>query len=303
MHNTSAMWTAVEPVKRKHYGLGVKKVKQVFPSIARVSQGTEAVRHSVEYGGTSQLVRKTEGATVTPLTVRQGTPKTWLYDIYAGECTQTFELARDNKVKELQRMFQTMGRSVAMTPDYIFAQFLGRAFNSSFPATADGKELCATDHLIIGTSSSTGSNELTTAAALSETSLEDVYTQLRTGVGADGMLANIMAEKLVVPAALEIAAKKLTKPGKTLGSANNDPKVVGSDLELVVNPFLDTHSTTRWFVMTDWDLGGVFWEWDIKSETFEDQDVSTFAKKSVVFFRARHGCDDWRHIFGVAFNG
>lgn len=298
--STAELWAAVEPVKRKHFGLGLKKGKQVFSKIARVSQGQEAVRHATEYGGTGQLVRKSEGGEVTPLTIRQGTNKTWLYSLYAGSVTMTYELARDSKVREIGRTAETLGRSVSQTPDYIFAQFLGRAFNSSYPATADAKELCATDHLIVGTNSSSGSNELSTPAALSETSLEDVYTQLMTMLGADGMISSIMPEKLVVPAALALTAEKLTAKGKTLGSANNDPKVVGNGLDLVVNPYLDAHSTTRWFVMTDWDLGGVFWEWDVKAESLEDQNINTLNRTSVTFFRARHGCDDWRHVFGVA---
>jgi phage major head subunit gpT-like protein len=299
-HTTQQLWAAVEPVKRKHFGLGLKKGKQLFAKIAKVSTGAESVRHAVEYGGSGQLVRKTEGGSVTPLTIRQGTNKTWLYDLYAGEITLTYELARDSKVREIQRASETLGRSVACTPDYIFAQFLGRAFNSSYPATADGKEMCATDHLIIGTNSSDGSNELATPAALSETSMEDVYTALMTMLGADGMISSIMPEKLIVPAALAHTAKKLTKSGKTLGTANNDPKVVGDGLEVVVNPYLDTHSTSRWFVLTDWDLGGIFWEWDVKSESLEDQNIHTLNRTSMTFFRARHGCDDWRHVFGIA---
>ena len=300
---TAEHWAAIEPVKRKHFGLGLKKGKRHFEKIFRVSQGTEPVRHAIEWAGTGQLVQKTENGNVTPLTIRQGTNKTWLYTVYAGSVTVSFELARDNKVRELGRVYETMGRSVACTPDYLAAQFLGRAFNSSYPATADGKELCATDHLIVGTAASTGSNELASPQALSETTLEDVYTQMLTMSASDGMIVDIKPEKLVVPAALANKAKKLTRTGKQLGSANNDPKVVGDDLELVVFPHLDAHSTTRFFVMTDWDLGGLFWEWDIKADTLTDQNINQLSKTSMTFFRARHGADDWRHIFGVAATG
>lgn len=292
------LWAAVEPIKRKHFGLGLKKGKRIFEKIARVSNGDEPVRHAVEYGGPGQLVRKTEGGAVSPLTIRQGSNKTWLYDLYAGEITLTYELARDNKVREIQRASETLGRSVACTPDYIFALFLSRAFNSSYPATADGKEMCSTSHLIIGTNSSTGANTPTTGAALSETALEDVYTALMTMPGADGMITTIMPEKLVVPAALSITGKKLTRKSQQLGSANNDPKIVGDDLELVVNPYLDAQTTTKWFVITDWDMGGIFWEWDVKAETLEDQNIHTLNRTSMTFFRARHGCDDWRHVYG-----
>jgi len=297
---TAEMWAAVEPVNRKYFGLGAKSVKQVFPKIFKVSQGTEAVRHAVEFGGTAQLALKNENATVQPLSVKQGTNKSWTYSIYAGSVTQSWELARDNRYKDLGKMMQTLGRSANMTPDYLAAQTLGRAFNTSFAATADGKPICSTTHLIVGTNSNDGSNMLSTAAALSETSLEDVYTALRTMTGADGMIVNLMPQKLVVPAALAHTAKKLSQAGKTLGSANNDPKVVGNDLdEVVVNPFLDAHTTTFWFVLTDWQEGGLFWEWDVKADSLSDQNIHQMNQTSMTFFRARHGCDDWRHVFGV----
>lgn len=298
-HTTSQLWAAVEPVNRKFFGLGLKKGKGVFSQIARVSQGKEAVRHAVELAGTAQLVQKNEGSSVTPLSVKQGTNKTWQYTIFAGSVTQSWELARDNKVRELGRMMETLGRSAALTPEYIFALFMGRAFNTSYPATADGKPLCSTTHLVVGTNTADASNTLSTAAALSETSLEDVYTALLTMPGADGMIASIMPEKLIVPAALSNTAKKLTQGTKTLGSANNDPKVVGNDLDLVVNPFLDAQSTTFWYVLTDWDMGGIFWEWDVKAESLTDQNIHMMDQTSMTFFRARTGCDDWHHVFGV----
>lgn len=301
MITTAQLWAAVEPVKRKHFGLGLKKGKRIFEQIARVSQGQEPVRHAVEYGGPGQLIKKNEGANVAPLTIRQGSNKTWLYELYAGEITLTYELARDNKVREIQRGAEMIGRSVACTPDYLFALFLSRAFNASFPATGDGKPICSTTHLVVGTASSDGSNSMATPAALSETSLEDVYTALLTMPGADGMIANIMPEKLIVPGALAQTGKKLTTRGngQTLGSANNDPRVVGTDLDLVVNPYLDANTTTKWFVLTDWDMGGLFWEWDVKAESLEDQNIYTLNRTSVTFFRARYGCDDWHHIYGV----
>jgi hypothetical protein len=295
--NTSQLFGLVEPVVRKFYGLEKNKKKRIFSEIFDVSKGKEAVRHSMELAGPGQLALKTENGPVTSLSIKQGSNKTWNYALYAGEVTLSWELARDNKVREIKTVAGSMGRAMALTPEYLAAQFLDRAFNSSYAATADGKELCATDHLIVGTSSSTGSNELATPAALSETSLEDIYTNLMSILGPDGMIVNVMPERLIVPAALGHTAKKLTRTGKTLGSANNDPKVVGDDLSLTVNPYLS--SATRFFVKTDYS-NGLFWEWDVESEFMEDNSPTTLQKIYVAFFRARWGCDDWRGIYGSA---
>lgn len=294
--NTSQLWAPVEPVVRKFFGLGSKSIKKIYPQLFDVSKGKEPVRHAVQMGGPGQLVKKTEGGNVTALTIKQGTNKTWLYDLYAGRVELTFELARDNKVREIKKAAQTLGRSVALTPEYQAGLFFDRAYNSAYSQFADGtNELCATDHIIIGTSASTGSNMLATAAALSETSLQDVYTNLLSMPGPDGMITACMPEKLLVPAALALTGKKLTIAGKTLGSANNDPKVVGDDLTLVVNPYLT--DTNNWFVITDY-MNGLWWEWDIESDFMEDNVMTNLNKAFIAISRFRFGADDWRGVYG-----
>ena len=59
---------------------------------------------------------------------------------------------------------------MAHTKQVKSAAILNNAFNSSFTG-GDGKELCATDHPL--SSGGTLSNELSTAADLNETSLEN----------------------------------------------------------------------------------------------------------------------------------
>jgi hypothetical protein len=295
--NTSTLWGGVEPVVRKFFGLEEKKRKKVFTQIFKESNGDEPVRHSMEMAGPGQLVRKTENGVISQLEIRQGPNKTWNYEVYAGRVTVSWELARDHKVREVKKAAGALGKSSALTPEYLAAQFLDRGFNSSYPATADGKELCATDHLIVGTNSSTGSNELATPAALSETGLEDIITQMMTVLGSEGMLAAVQPKKLIVPAALALTAEKLTRAEKTLGSANNDPNVVGGKVSVIVNPFLT--SNTRWFVTTDED-DSLFWEWDVRSQVMEDQVVTHMKREYVTFSRFRYGCDNWRGIFGSA---
>jgi hypothetical protein len=295
--NTSNFWATTEPVRRKYLAQGRKDILKVHQKVFKVGSADEPVRKVMEIGGPGQLMRKTEGANIASLTMRISSEKSVLLETFAGKISFSWEFARDNKVKEVARASKGLGRAVDLTKEYTAALVLDRAFNSSYGITHDGNELCATDHLIVGTNASTGANCGTTHAALSETALEDVYTALSTMVGSDGMLAPRIAKKLVVPAALMHTAKKLTKSGNTLGSANNDPKVVGDDLELVVNPYLS--SATRWFVLTD-SGDGLFLENDVDGEFMEDNDTSgNLDKVFVAISRFRTGCDEWRHVWGV----
>jgi|SRR6185369_9699914 len=293
--NTAQLWGAVEPVVRKFYGLGLKgKRKAEFSQIFEVSQGKEAVRHSMEFGGPGQLQLKNENAPTAGLNIIQGPNKTWQYGVYAGAITMSYELARDVKYREIKTVASSLGRSTRLTPEYLAAQFLDRSYNTSFPATADGKPLCSTSHLVVGTNSSTGVNALSTAAAMSEASAEDMRTQVMTQSGPDGMINPVMIEKWVVPAALAVTAEKLSRTKQTIGSANNDVSVVsGTDYQV----FRFLGSNTRWFGETDAD-NGLWWEWDQEAQFLEDNNISVLNRTYVAFFRARWGCDDWRGIFG-----
>src|SRR5688572_11568458 len=201
--NTSNFWATTEPVRRKYLTQGKKDILKVLNKVFKVGTADEPQRKVMEIGGPGQMMRKTEGANIASLTMRISSEKAVLLETYAGKMSFSWEFAQDNKVKEVAKAAKALGRSVELTKEYVGALVLDRAFNSSYGVTHDGNELCATDHLIVGTNSSTGANCGSTHAALSETALEDVYTSLSSMIGADGMLAPRIAKKLVVPAALQ----------------------------------------------------------------------------------------------------
>lgn len=294
--NTSQLWGAVEPVVRHYYGLEAeKKDKSVFDKIFDVSTGKEAVRHSMEFGGPGQLQLKNENAPMQAMSITQGPNKSWNYGVYAGQITMSYELARDVKYRAIKTVAGSLGRATRLTPEYLAAQFIDRSFNTGFPATADGKPLCSTTHLIVGTNSSTGVNALATAAAMAEASAEDMRTQVMTTLGPDGMMAPVMIEKWLVPAALAVTAEKLSRTKNQVGTANNTVSVINGT-DYIVNPFLT--SNTKWYGLTDATDNGLFWEWDQKAQFMEDNAITVLQRVYVAFMRMRWGCDNWRAIFG-----
>jgi len=295
-HSVNDFFAAVDPVANRHYyGLDAQ-AEQQFKQFFKISTDDEPQKSAVEYGGPASLTLKTENAAVQQKTITQGPIKTWNAATYAGAATISYEAARDvkNRYGKIASTMGSLGRATKVTPELLTALFLDRAFNSAFPATADGVELCSTAHeLPDGT---TTSNELATPAALDETSAEDVKTNLRTILGPDG---NIMPHKVkgwIVPSALVNTAEKLSRSDKTVGSANNDPSVISGTK---VMPFDYLGSSTRWFAKTD-NSNGLFWDWIEKEQFITDQVVLMLQKVYVAFFRARYGCVDYRDIYGSA---
>lgn len=293
--DTSVLWGAVEPVVRKYYGLGAKAGTPQYSQIFDVSDGKEAVRHSMEFGGPlPQLPLKAENAPVAGLNIIQGPNKTFQWAVYAGKMTMSYELARDVQYMAIKTVSKSMGRAVRLTPEYLTAQYLDRSYNTSFPATGDGKPLCSTTHLIVGTNSTTGVNALATAAAMAESSAEDMRTQVRTQLGPDGGISGVKIEKWIVPSSLAVTAEKLSRTKQQVGSANNTVSVV-SGTDYMVFDYLTNQ--TRWFGQTNTD-NGLFFEWDQHAQFMEDNNISVLNRTYVAFMRFRFGVDDWRNIFG-----
>jgi hypothetical protein len=111
-----------------------------------------------------------------------------------------------------------LAQAMGETKETRCANHLNRAFNSSYTG-GDGKELCATDHPIIG---GTFSNELSTAAALSQTSLEQMIIDIGGAVDNNGKKIRLTPDKLVVPTALQFQAEVLLNSTLRAGTANND---------------------------------------------------------------------------------
>lgn len=101
---------------------------------------------------------------------------------------------------------------------------------------ADNKALFHTDH-----------NNLGSAAALSVDSLSEARKKMRrqTGVNAKRPL-NLMAEYLVVPAALETKAQQIV--AEILSAKSADVNPFAGKLQVVVEPRLDDASETAWYL-------------------------------------------------------
>ena len=286
--NIAQLYLAIEPVVRKDFGLGRKKITPQFSKVAEVDTVDEPIREFYEIGGPGRLMPKTENQAIQLRSIQLGPVKRVQAATYAAGIEISAEAVKDVKVKAIKSSAQSLGRATDLTPEYLFATFLDRAHDTNYPITPDGKPLFSTSHLTpYGV---TVSNTLTTPSALSETSMEDIKTQLRQMVGPDGMLSPVMLKQWVVPSALGHLIKKLTSSSQTLGSANNDPNINKGDSYQIMDYVTNQ---TRFFAQTDAD-NGFYWDWR-ESPTFERDNVAlTRQAVFLAFFRAMWGAEDFR---------
>jgi hypothetical protein len=189
----------------------------------------------------------------TPVTYQQGGVlflKRYVYKVYGLAFALTKVLYEDgDHIRIGQTYARHLAQSLVETKELLSANVLNTAFNTSYPG-GDGVPLISTAHPIV---SGTFSNQLATAAVLSQTSLEQMLIQVRQAVDNNGKRIRLVPRQLVVAPGNIFQAEVLLKSVLRTGNANNDINPVKSIglLDEGAAVLSRLSSSTAWWVQTD----------------------------------------------------
>ena len=174
----------------------------------------------------------------------------YLYKVYGLAFALTKVLVEDGDHISIGSTYSKhLAQSMIETKETLCANVVNRSFNAAYPG-GDGKALIATDHPIVG---GTFSNQLTTAAVLSQTSLEQLLIQIRNAVDNNGKRIRLTPKQLVVSPSNIFQAETLLKSVLRPGTADNNinpVKSMGLLSEGQANISRLT-SATAWWIQTD----------------------------------------------------
>ena len=185
-----------------------------------------------------------------------------------------------------------LAQSMDETLETVLANHLNRAFTSTYTG-GDGVALCSASHPVVGDVQS----NLLTAAALSQTSLEQAFIAIRNAKDARGKRIRVTPEKLVVAPSNMVQAEVLLKSVLRSGTSNNDVNFLKGSLEPIVMSRLT--SSNAWFVKTDVRQGlKLLWRRKVTKATEGDFETNSVRFKSDMRFGS--GWIDWRSMWGNA---
>lgn len=174
----------------------------------------------------------------------------YIYKVYGLAFALTKVLVEDGDHVRIGTTYSKhLAQSLVETKETLGANILNRAFNGSYQG-GDGVSLVANNHPI---ATGTFSNQLNTAAALSQTSLEQMLIQIRNAVDNNGKRIRLTPKKLVVGPSNTFQAEVLLNSALRAGTANNDINPVKS-MKLLDGGQANLSritSTTAWWVQTD----------------------------------------------------
>ena len=287
----------LEPGLNALFGLEYDKYDKEHLDIFDVESSDRAFEEEVMLAGFGNAETKPEGAGVNYDTAQEAWTARYNHETIALAFAITEEAVEDNLYDKLAgRYTKALARSMNNAKQIKGANVLNRGFNSSYTG-GDGKELLATDHPTV-----TGGdfkNELTTAADLNETSLEQALVDLADMIDERGLKVAVKATKMLIPSELVFVAERLLQSQLRTGTADNDINAVKSS-GMVPGGYVVNHYLTdsdAWFLKTDAPNGlKVFERSPLKTSMEGDFDTGNMRYKA----RERYsfGWSDPRGIFG-----
>jgi len=222
----------------------------------------------------------------------------YVYKVYGLAFALTKVLVEDgDHISIGQTYAKHLAQSLIETKETLCANILNRSFTGGAYAGGDGVSLVNSAHPI---ASGTFSNQLTTPAALSQTSLEQILIQIRNAVDNNGKRIRLNPEKLVVSPSNVFQAEVLLKSVLRTGNANNDINPIKSigllDEGAVVLSRLTNPSA--WWVQTDAPEGMKLLMRRKLEKTMEG-DFETDSMRYKATERYDVGFTDWRAMYGT----
>jgi hypothetical protein len=280
------------------FGLEYDRYENEHAEIFEEETSDRAFEEEVMLGGFTSAPVKEEGTAITFDDAQETYTARYTHETIALAFSITEEAIEDNLYDRLAaRYTKALARSMAQTKQIKAAAILNNAFDTTAPI-GDGAALCSSAHPSL---SGNQRNQLSVAADLNETSLEQMLIDIAGITDERGLKVAIRGVKLVIPKELQFIAERLLNSDLRPGTADNDTNANRSMGMLpegaVVNHFLT--DTDAYFILTDAPNGfKMFNRSPIKTAMEGDFDTGNMRFKA----RERYsfGVSDWRSVFGTA---
>lgn len=295
------LWPGIDMV----YGQSYNEYQMEWKKLFEQKTSDKAYEKILGFVGMGLVPKKPEGQSTQYDDFKQGYKTELTHDGYALGYILTHEEIEDNLYmgkNPYQRIIsianeraQTLAFSFAQTKEVVGANIYNRAFSGSY-TSGDGSSLCSATHA--NKSGGTWSNQLATAADLSESSLEQMAIDVGGFTNDRGMTIKVTPKTLVIPRQLAFEAERILKSITRVGTADGDTNALrslGTVPDVQVNHYFD--NAKRWFVKTDVRKGMVMYQ----REKMSFSNETAFDTKNMKFMgyeRYVFGWGDPRGLFG-----
>jgi hypothetical protein len=289
----------VEPILNESFDGIYDQRKDEWKQFMTEQQGTPRSYHEeVMLYGMGAAPELPDGQAVTYQSGGQLYVSRYTYKVYGLAYALTKVLVEDGDHIRVGNTFSRhLAQSMIETKETNAANILNRSFTGGAYVGGDGVALISNAHPVIG---GTQSNLLSSAANLSQTSLEQILIQIRNAQDSNGKKIRLNPQKLIVSPANVFQAEVILKSVLRSGTANNDINAIRSMGMLSGDTAVVSRMTsnTAWFVMTD-NSEGIKLLMRRRLEKSMEGDFETDSVRYKATERYGMGWTDWRGIYGT----
>ena len=241
----------LEPGLNALFGMEYDRYDREHEKIFSMESSDRAFEEEVMLSGFGSAPTKSEGSAVSFDDAQEVYTARYTMETIALAFSITEEAIEDNLYDRLAgRYTKALARSMSQTKQVKAAAVLNNAFDSTYTG-GDGLELCSTAHTLAN--GNTFRNELSTAADLNETSLEQALIDIAGFVDERGLKVAVNGNRMIIPKELQFTADRLLESTLRPGTADNDINAIRNMGMLpegyAVNHFIN--DTDAFFIMTD----------------------------------------------------
>ena len=287
----------LEPGLNALFGLEYKRYENEASQIFDQESSDRAFEEEVMLSGFGTADVKPEGQGISYDDAQETYTARYTHETVALAFALTEEAIEDNLYDRISsRYTKALARSMATSKQVKGANVLINAFAASGYDGGDGESLCGNAH---PTLNGNQSNVPSTAADLSETSLEQALIDIAGFQDERGLKIAAQGMKMIIPKELQFTAERIMKSQGRVGTADNDINAIKA-MGMVPQGYTVNHyltDTDAWFIKTDVPNGMKhFVRAPLKTAMEGDFDTGNVRYKA----RERYsfGWSDWRGIYG-----
>lgn len=287
-NHPKALWPGMHAFFQASYNEHPEEYREIF----QIEKSSKNYEEDTALQGFGLAPLKNEAGAISYDSEAQKYTKRYTHNVYGLGYVVTEEEMEDSQYEIVsRRRIKRLAFSMRQTKEIVSANVLNRAETSGYNG-GDGVVLLSTSH---PSTAGNWSNKLSTAADLSEASLEDIVIQIGQAVNDRGLNIALKAKKLIIPVNLMFDAKRILKSEQQSGSANNDINALKGMFDFTVNHYLT--DPDAWFIKTDAPNGLTMF--DRRALTFsQDNDHDTGNAKAKATMRFSVGWSDPKTLYG-----
>lgn len=294
--NSGSFAKALWPGVNAWFGQAYNEYPVEYTKLFETHKSRRSFEEDVGTSWFGLAVVKPEGSPVSYDSARQGFITRYQHVEYALGFVITRNMMEDDLYDVVgEKKAKALAFSMRQTKEIVGANVYNRAFSGSYTG-GDGVSLINASHPNI--KGGTYSNQIGTAADLSEAALEQACIDIAGFTNDAGLLLAVRPKTLIIPRQLMFEAKRILGTEGRVGTDNNDLnalKTMGMIPEVVVNHYLT--DTDAWFIRTDVTDGMKYFE-RRADEFTTDNDWDTENAKFKATARYSFGWTDPRALYG-----